>query len=271
MSRPLWTVRLLERVFPARFLLARTTRIPLWGRLVDRFFFDRDDLLFLPQDRLIPIHEPIGLPDEIILPSSVVEHFIEQASVHWRMDSCICRRAERCQDYPIDLGCLFLGDAALGINPQLGHRVSREEALEHVRRCREAGLVHMIGRNKLDTIWLGVGPGERLLTICNCCPCCCLWRALPHLAPGISRKITRMPGVAVSVNDACSGCGACADGVCFVDAITVVDGRAAIGEQCRGCGRCAEVCPTGAIEVTLDRHDFLDECIQRITPLVDVS
>jgi len=27
------------------------------------------------------------------------------------------------------LGCLFLGEAALGINPQLGRRVTKEEAL----------------------------------------------------------------------------------------------------------------------------------------------
>jgi hypothetical protein len=77
------------------------------------------------------------------------------------MNSCICREAERCEDYPIDLGCLFLGEAALGINPQLGRRVTKEKALQHVRRCREAGLVHLIGRNKLDTMWLGVGPGDR--------------------------------------------------------------------------------------------------------------
>jgi len=271
MSRPLWFVRLLERAFPSRFLLAKTTRVPLLGRLLDRVFFDQDDLIYLPHDRVIPVHSLIETPDEVVLPSQVVEQFIEMARVHWVMDSCICRRAERCQDYPIDLGCLFLGEAALGINPRLGRRVSREEALEHVRRCREAGLVHMIGRNKLDTIWMGVGPGDRLLTICNCCPCCCLWRVLPHMAPDIGRKITRLPGLTVSVNGACTGCGACTDGVCFVDAITLVDGHATISEQCRGCGRCALACPAGAIDVNFGRSDFVDQCIRRISHLVDLS
>ncbi|MDY6794139.1 MAG: hypothetical protein SWK76_02475 [Actinomycetota bacterium] len=60
----------------------------------------------------------------------------------------------------------------MGINPKLGRRVTREEAREHVRRCREAGLFHIIGRNKIDMVWLNIRLGQRLLTICNCCPCC---------------------------------------------------------------------------------------------------
>ncbi|HSJ53435.1 MAG TPA: 4Fe-4S ferredoxin, partial [Anaerolineae bacterium] len=176
MSRPRWFVALLKRAFPTRFLLARATRLPLVGTLVDRWFFAGDRLIYLPLDGVIPVHETIAPLDEVALPSRVVDRFIEQANTLWVMDRCLCREADGCQDYPIDLGCLFLGEAAAGINPALGHPVSREEALAHVRRCREAGLVHMVGRNKLDTLWLGVGPGQKLLTICNCCPCCCLWR-----------------------------------------------------------------------------------------------
>jgi hypothetical protein len=56
------------------------------------------------------------------------------------------------------LGCLFMGKAVLGINPALGRLVSKEEAHEHIRRCNEKGLFHLIGRNKLDTVWLGIGP-----------------------------------------------------------------------------------------------------------------
>lgn len=271
MSRPLWFVYLLRKAYPGRFLMARATRLPILGQVLDRLFFDGDDLITLPQDGVIPIHRPLDLPEEMVLPSQVVEHFIEQASVHWVMNTCICRQSEGCRDYPIDLGCLFLGEAALGINPRLGRRVTKEEALAHVRRCREAGLVHLIGRNKLDTMWLGVGPGDRLLTICNCCPCCCLWRVLPYMAPHIGAKIARMPGVTVAVNDRCSGCGLCAQGICFVNAIHVTDGRAVIGEECRGCGRCVAVCPQQAIEMSIEHGQFVDEAIARLTPLVDLS
>jgi len=149
--------------------------------------------------------------------------------------------------------------------------VTKEQALEHVRRCRKAGLVHLIGRNKLDTVWLGVGPGARLLTICNCCPCCCLWRVLPYLAPQIGSKVARMPGVSVAVGDDCTGCGVCAEGTCFVNAIHMVDGHAAIGEACRGCGRCVDACPQQAIKISIEYSQFVEKSVARISSLVDVS
>jgi NAD-dependent dihydropyrimidine dehydrogenase PreA subunit len=274
MSRPLWFVKLLEKIYPSRFFVARATHVPIIGRFFDHWLFEGDDVMFLPGDgavRTIEVNQALDMPEEIVLPSQVVEHFIEQANVHWVMDFCLCREAEGCQDYPTDLGCLFLGEAALGINPQLGHRVTKEEALEHLRRCREAGLVHFIGRHKLDTVWLGIGPGTKLLTICNCCPCCCLWTVLPHVTPLIGRKVKRMPGVTVSVNGRCEGCGTCTQGVCFVEAIHLVDGHAAIGDGCRGCGRCVDVCPQRAIEIHVEDGRFVEEAIAQISPLVDVS
>jgi NAD-dependent dihydropyrimidine dehydrogenase PreA subunit len=271
MARPVWFVKLLKKTFPNRFLVARLTRLPVVGPAIDHLLFEGDDLIYLPTNRVIEVNQTLDKPDEMVLPSQVVDHFIEKANYHWIMDSCICRDAEKCQDYPRDLGCLFLGEAALGINPKLGRRVTKEEAFEHVRKCREAGLVHLIGRNKLDTVWLGVGPGDRLLTICNCCPCCCLWRVLPDIAPDMAAKVSRMPGVTVTVNDRCSGCGTCTQDVCFVDAIRVTDDHAIISDACRGCGRCVGTCPEGAIELAIDNRQYVDEMIERISPLVDVS
>lgn len=272
MSTPVWFVKLLQKVYPSRFLLAKATRVPVIRRITDRLLFQGDDIVYLPKDcAVIPVNQSIDPPEEIVLPSQVVEHFVREAEVHWIMNFCICRASEKCEDYPVEYGCLFLGEAALGINPKLGRRVTRDEALDYARRCREAGLVHLIGRNKLDTIWLNIGPGERLLTICNCCPCCCLWRVLPHIAPEIGSKITRMPGVRVTVTDLCVGCGACTEGICFVDAIRLADRRAVISDECRGCGRCVEICPEQAIELTVSDGAFVQKSIERIAPLVDLS
>lgn len=271
MSRPRWLVGLLKKAFPGRFLAAGATRMPVLGRMVDDWLFAGDDLIYLPKNRVIPINKTLGAPQEVVLPSAVVEHFIEAANYHWIMDSCICRDASKCRDYPVELGCLFLGEAVLGINPRLGRRVTKEEAQQHVQRCSQAGLVHLIGRNKLDTVWLGVGPGDRLLTICNCCPCCCLWRVLPHVAPRIGAKVTRMPGVSVAVSDRCAACGTCTRDVCFVDAIHLADTRAVISEECRGCGRCVSACPQEAIEISIDYDSFVEQSIDRISQLVDVS
>jgi ferredoxin len=271
MSRPRWFVELIKMAFPGRFFLARTTKAPVLRGILDRWLFDGDYLIYLPRDQIIPVNESIERPEETVLPSQVVEHFIEQASTHWIMNFCICRDGSHCQDYPIDLGCLFLGEAAAGINPKLGRRVTKEEALAHVRRCREAGLVHLVGRNKVDTLWLGVGPGDKLLTICNCCPCCCLWKVLPHLAPQIGAKVTRMPGIRVTVTERCQGCGLCSQGICFADAIRLVGERATIDNACRGCGRCIDVCPQQAIELSIQDGQFVAEAVARLSPLVDLS
>jgi ferredoxin len=271
MSRPVWFVRVLERLFPQRYLLAKATRFRPLGAVVDHLFFDGDDMMYLPKDGVIPVNQSIDSVEEVVLPSQVVERFIEEACYHWIMNFCICREAAECKDYPIDLGCLFLGEAVLGINPKLGHLATKEEALEHVRRARAAGLVHVIGRNKIDTFWLSVGPGGKLLTICNCCPCCCLWRVLPHVAPRIGAKITRMPGVTVSVTDQCQACGTCVQDICFVDAIHLDGDRAVISDECRGCGRCLDACPNDAIELRVENGDFVEEAVQRISSLVDLS
>ena len=188
MARPVWFVNLIKRAFPQRFWMARLTNLPLLGGLVDWGLFDGDDLIYLPTDRSISVNENISHPGDYVMPSKVVDHFIDLASHHWVMNFCLCRAGNGCADYSQQLGCLFLGEAVLKINPSMGRLVSKDEAHQHIQRCREAGLVHMIGRNKLDVLWLGAGPGEKLLTVCNCCPCCCLWKMLPEITPRSAPK-----------------------------------------------------------------------------------
>ena len=271
MSRPEWFVKILVELFPGRFTFARLTNLPVIGRVIDYGLFNGDDIVYLPRDGTIQINAPIERPHSAVLPSRIVDHFIEQASYRWVMDFCLCRSGNTCQTYPIEYGCIFLGEAVKQINPKFGRLVSRDEALEHAQRCREAGLVHMIGRNKLDSVWLGAGPSQKLLTICNCCPCCCLWGIIPQLSPLIRDKVSRMPGVNVTVTERCIGCGTCSEGVCFVDAIHVDGEYAVIDETCRGCGRCVEICPNEAIELSVDYDEVLPAMIERISPLVDIS
>lgn len=271
LARPVWFVNIIKKAFPQRFWLARLTNFPLIGDVVEFGFFHGDDLVYLPTDRSIKINESVTDPGDYVLPSTIVDHFIDSANYLWVMDFCLCRTGNNCEDYSQQLGCLFLGEAVLQINPHFGRLVTREEAHKHIQRCREAGLVHMIGRNKLDAIWLGAGPGEKLLTICNCCPCCCLYKVLPEITPQISSKVNRLPGVSVQVTDNCLGCGECTNGVCFVNAIHLVDEQAVINEDCRGCGRCVEICPNESIEITIQDNQFVENTIQRLSQLVNVN
>jgi len=79
-----------------------------------------------------------------------------------------------------------------------------------------------------------------------------------------------MPGVHIEVTEDCTGCGLCAQDVCFIDAIHLENGRAVIEEDCRGCGNCVEICPQGAIRVVIDHEDYIDNAIQRLSKAVDV-
>jgi ferredoxin len=271
MARPLWFVNLLEKTFPNIKLIAKLTRVPIVGKFFDFLLFKGDNIVYLTQDKIISINKEVEKDSDMVLPSKVLEYFINKAKYHWIMNVCICRESMQCKDYPINLGCLFLGEAVLGINPQLGRLVSKEEALDHIKKCREAGLVHMIGKNRLDKQWLGVNPGYKLLSICNCCPCCCLWRIAPFVAPKIGSKVQRMPGVSVKVTESCIGCGTCLNGVCFVNAIHIIDNKAEISEECRCCGRCVDICPQNAIKLIINNKEFVEETINQIDKIVDVT
>ena len=131
MASPVWFVNILKKTFPHRFVVARMTRLPLIGRLMDSMIFGGDDITYLPKDRTIQVGEEIEGSENILLPSQVVQYFISKANYLWIMNSCVCREASKCKDFPIELGCLFMGEAAMHINPKMGRRVTREEALEH--------------------------------------------------------------------------------------------------------------------------------------------
>lgn len=273
MARSLWLINFLKKHFSLRFAVAELTKWPIIGPMMEHALFNGhktgDTLFYLPKDKVV-INQNIADQESFAVPSSVVTHFVEEAKYIFLMDHCVCREAADCQDYDHDLGCIFLGEAVLDINPKLGKLVDQETALAHIEKAREAGLLHLIGRDKIDAVWMGVTPSTKLMTICNCCPCCCLFKFLPNLAPKLQKKIERMPGVHVLVTDDCIGCGRCTEDICFIDTIHLVDGKAIIGEDCRGCGNCAEVCPEGAIKVVIEREDYIENAIDRLSKAVDV-
>ena len=280
MARPRWFIELLKKSFASRFILAKLTKVPGIRYVLKKLLFEDDILIYLPNDSVmkkrrtknVSIDKVIPNNEDILIPSQIIDRFIEEGKYLWRMSFCLCRESNKCVSYSRDKGCLFIGEAVLQIDPSYGQLVSKEEAREYIKQCRDEGLIQIIGRNKLDKQWLDVKPGHKLLTICNCCECCCLWKMLPNLDLKISRNVTKMPGIKVEVSEKCIGCGDCQQDVCFINAMSMKDGKAIINQDlCRGCGRCINICKQNAIEIIIFDSEFINESLKRISAAVDVN
>jgi len=224
----------------------------------------------------IPINESLELADNVILPFAVTEYFIENASLIFKMNYCGCRKRENCKKYDHSIGCLWLGRdvARINVPPEVGHIATKEEALELEREAYEAGLVPTIGREKADSWLMGALPDEgHFMSLCHCCPCCCVLGKLRYGPKEFSNILQRMEGITVQVDEElCVGCGACTKVCIFQDALKLINGKAHINqENCKGCGRCASKCPNRAITIKIDSLESINQAIDRIHSHVDVT
>ncbi len=274
---PRATVRVMKYIFGWRYRIAAyTRRSKIFNKIIIKTLFDEDDMVVVPKDkvarRTVDVNIEVDQPgDSTVLPSDVVKSLISRANDIFIMNFCLCRRSSKCEDYPIDHGCVFLGKGVHRIPPEFGHLATADEAKEYIDECSDEGLVHIIGRNKIDSIWLSTGDKKDLMTICNCCPCCCLWNVTRNISDEIGGLFKRMEGVKVYLDQTkCIGCGICSE-ICFCKAVEAVSGSFMINNaQCRGCGRCVEECPTKAITLTYE-EGAIDGIVDRIGALVKLS
>lgn len=270
---PKLSAKILPFFFNTRYWLARQTRKHKhFGNFIRKRYFDGDDMVVLPKDSVVKdINVDISIDsagDRTILPSDVVKALIDHTDDIFIMNFCLCRKSNSCKDYPIDHGCVFLGRGIRKIPEKFGRVATKDEAKAYIDECTELGFVHIIGRNKLDSMWLHTGDKRDLMSICNCCPCCCLWNMVRDISDDISSTYRRMEGVSVSVDtEKCVGCGKC-EKICFTKAISIVDGKCELDDKCRGCGRCVEVCPQNAISLSFDDSKVEVE-IERIGSLLN--
>lgn len=136
----------------------------------------------------------------------------------------VCIKYDDLADYVIERG--------------LGREITREEALEILKKCEEAGLVHMVDNAR-----------EGIRHTCNCCGCCC-WSVGTIRRRKIPRDILMATYFLRETDeDKCTGCGLCAD-ICPVEAIKMEDGLPEIDKEwCIGCGVCAVPCPVSAVKL----------------------
>ena len=216
----------------------------------------------------LPINETLraeGVP----MPAEVIAAYIEQSPYHAIMNHCLCRMARDCKDYPLDIGCLFMGESALQMPPEISRRVDAPEALRHLEGAINAGMVPLVGKVRFDNFAFLIPDEKKLLSVCFCCPCCCMMAYYRHLPPDkLDTVFPRLEGLEIEVTAACQGCGTCARN-CYVKAIIVENGQAVHSAICRGCGRCARFCPNQAVRITLTKPDYREQVMSRINGSVD--
>ncbi|MHA1291678.1 MAG: 4Fe-4S binding protein [Promethearchaeota archaeon] len=196
------------------------------------------------KDIVIEINEEIETAEEQIVPSQKVEDIINKfddiAVAH-----CFCRQHQKllghnCIQNPPEECCFTFGKSArFVVDNGFGRMISKEEAVDILKRCDDAGLVHKAYHphgniNRDET------------SLCNCCKDCCgtfdLWKS------GATPMVNATNFLAKTNLELCVGCGTCVE-KCPVDAIALNDNNKAIRNEdwCIGCGICARFCPENAI------------------------
>ena len=189
-----------------------------------------------PFTRVIPVGKSVETGTvQVLAPENLRE--IIQAASRVAVTNCTCRLSMQKCDSPLEV-CLQINRGAdYTIDRGSGREVSKEEALEIIRKAQEAGLVH-VTMNKA-----GVGH-----FICNCCGCCCQSFSL-LISDGV--RLCDPSRYRPEVNaEACIGCATCEDR-CWFNAIEVGEDDVAVvnEELCLGCGQCAIGCPEEAISM----------------------
>jgi len=192
-----------------------------------------------PTTRVIPVDRKIQAGNTIHTYDQVATYIGKYEPL--AVSTCYCRHEAKLIDEKDDCGkpnevCMQFGmGAQFVIDRGLGRKISKEEALDILKNCEEAGLVHStINRQEIDFL-------------CNCCNdhCVILQKALAHPKPGLALNSGFQP---VRNPELCKACGICVER-CPSAALTMgeQDVPKADLDRCIGCGVCASGCPEEAI------------------------
>ncbi|MBQ6859863.1 MAG: 4Fe-4S binding protein, partial [Clostridia bacterium] len=211
--------------------------------------------------------------EKVVVPLDLIKESIKNATFIAGMDSCLCREANDCSDYPKDVACLFFGEPGRTVVKHgLGREFTYEEACARVDLAASYGLMGQAVWIEVEQLLWGIRNDQmdQLLEICFCCPCCCIAMRLARNATDKERHRFHPAGwTAVPDRTKCIGCGLCMTAMngCPVEAISFGgDGKIVIDqEKCVGCGICKSRCPKDVIKIkqTMPMRADLHEYFQK--------
>ncbi len=194
-----------------------------------------------PAYQFIPVGEAIEPEMQGVYSYAMLEKVIEQARVI-AVAHCPCRlraqlRGEGC-DHLLEVCVKFDELAEYLIEREIAREVTKQEALEIVKKSEDDGLVHFVD-NALGDIKHN----------CNCCGCCC-WALSPIKNRKVPRDVIMATYFIRKTDEAeCVACGDCVE-VCPVDALTMGDDSPIVDEAwCVGCGLCVAQCDNSAAKL----------------------
>ncbi|MGI6104760.1 MAG: 4Fe-4S binding protein [Raoultibacter sp.] len=211
----------------------------------------------------------------VVLPIELVKQAIEKTDYIGAMNKCLCRTANKCEHYPADLACLFLGKGGRAVTEhRLAREVTKEEAFERVDQAAKLGLAAVVLWVEVEQLVWGLRNDQMsdMVEICFCCPCCCTALNLCKDTTDDIRDRFTPSGFTATINhDVCIGCGKCLEAVCPQKALRKrSDGKMTIDQEtCFGCGYCKNACPTNAIKIkqTMPMRENVHEYFYKETRL----
>jgi ferredoxin len=231
------------------FWFQKNIRGPFTGRSSKEKFSQHyhGKVLTLDQaEAIINVDRDIPLRDlEQVVPYSMARNFVLQAPADIVLLECACRRALGGDCQPSQV-CMVLGkpftDWVLAEQPETSRRVTREEALEVLRRAHERGHMH--------TAYFKDAMLNRFYSLCNCCKDHCLGIRMMNR---YNTSFLTPSGFAIRVDpETCTSCGKCVE-VCPFEAV-ISQGSMIVNDvaRCMGCGVCTGACPSNARSLVRD-------------------